>query len=454
MRTVILTFCSGILLIIFTVNANALLDNPMLLMDIPPSPYTVGSGARALGMGGAFIAIADDATAASWNPAGLFRLHKSEISAVSGYVHRKKDNASGDNLEFSGPQSFENYNLNYLSVAYPLKNFNITVSLNYQHLYDFNRKRSFIIINDNQDDSDDPLQYRFEQEGGLYALGLAGGAKITDDLWAGVTLNYWGDFLYKNKWRQIYHYEIDMDLGGIPVNHIWKRNEEFSLQGWNANIGFLWNISHNWRLGGVLKTPFSADIDHTATKEEWKKIPTEPEANSHTFLKTVYKEKLHMPMSYGIGVAYCIPGKLTISGDIYRTHWEDFEMEDENGNKTSAVSGKKIADSDIDPTIYFRMGFEYRIEKEKYVLPIRAGIFYDPAPSEGSPDHYFGISIGTGFKYIGPESKCRPYVFDIAYQFRFGDNVGESMLETMNFSQDVREHIVYASLIFYIGDLF
>ena len=32
---------------------------------------TLGSGARAYGMGGAFLARADDATAASWNPAGL-----------------------------------------------------------------------------------------------------------------------------------------------------------------------------------------------------------------------------------------------------------------------------------------------------------------------------------------------------------------------------------------------
>ncbi|MGH9162460.1 MAG: hypothetical protein ACRD2X_21040, partial [Vicinamibacteraceae bacterium] len=28
-------------------------------------------GARALGMGGAFVAVADDATATYWNPAGL-----------------------------------------------------------------------------------------------------------------------------------------------------------------------------------------------------------------------------------------------------------------------------------------------------------------------------------------------------------------------------------------------
>ena len=38
-------------------------------------------GARALGMGGAFISVADDATAAVTNPAGLVILQRPEISA-------------------------------------------------------------------------------------------------------------------------------------------------------------------------------------------------------------------------------------------------------------------------------------------------------------------------------------------------------------------------------------
>ncbi len=43
---------------------------------------TLGSGARAYGMGGAFLARADDATAASWNPAGLSYLRAPEVSLV------------------------------------------------------------------------------------------------------------------------------------------------------------------------------------------------------------------------------------------------------------------------------------------------------------------------------------------------------------------------------------
>jgi len=40
----------------------------------------IGGGARALGMGGAFIALANDATAGYWNPAGLSQIKKRALS--------------------------------------------------------------------------------------------------------------------------------------------------------------------------------------------------------------------------------------------------------------------------------------------------------------------------------------------------------------------------------------
>ena len=42
----------------------------------------IGIGARALGMGGAYVAISNDGTSVYWNPAGLARLDKREISLM------------------------------------------------------------------------------------------------------------------------------------------------------------------------------------------------------------------------------------------------------------------------------------------------------------------------------------------------------------------------------------
>ena len=65
------------------------------------SDLGMGIGARAMSMGGAFTAIADDATAVYWNPAGLAQLADNQIFlsgdypgvfSSSGFVYRPKIN--------------------------------------------------------------------------------------------------------------------------------------------------------------------------------------------------------------------------------------------------------------------------------------------------------------------------------------------------------------------------
>ena len=60
----------------------------------------VGVGARGLGMGGAYTALADDANALYWNPAGLSKLEKREFTA-------------------SHAELFENTWLDFLAYAHP-----------------------------------------------------------------------------------------------------------------------------------------------------------------------------------------------------------------------------------------------------------------------------------------------------------------------------------------------
>ena len=87
-----------------------------------------------------------------------------------------------------------------------------------------------------------------------------------------------------------------------------------------------------------------------------------------------------------------------------------------------------------------RTGAEYLIIRPKYIVPLRAGLFYDPAPSEGSSDNFYGITVGSGIAW-------QRFIFDVSYQFRFGNNVGSAIYKTGELSQDVREHTLYASLI-------
>jgi hypothetical protein len=51
----------------------------------------LGVGARPMGMGGAFVAVADDSTAIHWNPAGLVQLPRMELSAFFGPLLNGKE---------------------------------------------------------------------------------------------------------------------------------------------------------------------------------------------------------------------------------------------------------------------------------------------------------------------------------------------------------------------------
>ncbi len=145
-------------------------------------------------------------------------------------------------------------------------------------------------------------------------------------------------------------------------------------------------------------------------------------------ITTVGDEEMDMPMSVGIGAGWRFSDRLTVSLDVYRTEWGDMSITDSTGNETSPITGKPSGKSDIDPTHQVRVGAEYLLidQAADYTIPFRAGLFYDPAPSEGSPDDFYGMSLGTGFS-IGR------IILDMSYQYRFGTDVGGPWSRDMNF---------------------
>ncbi|MCP4346338.1 MAG: hypothetical protein GY795_12530 [Desulfobacterales bacterium] len=391
-------------------------------LGLPNSPNPVGSGARALGMGGAFIGVADDATAASWNPGGLIQLKKTELSVAGASLYRTETNEFKAYPDASGRQGISGTELNYLSFAYPFNRFrrNMIVSLNYQHLFDFNREWHFPLRFSSGEQS-----IHFQQKGGLSAVGIAYCIQVTPEFSLGITLNIWKNKWSKNKWEQIEHRTRLSDGTEFFTSN------RYMFDGFNANMGMLWNIDGKLALGAVFKTPFTADLKHEVIQFSPGKYYNPSE-----------NETLDMPMSYGIGLAYRFSDNLTISGDIYRTEWQDFVLKDSRGNNISLVTGLAAEKSNIDPACQVRIGAEYLFIREKYIIPLRCGFFYDPAPAQARPDDFFGMCFGSGIS-IGS------YVFDFACQYRFGKDVGKSALQHMDFSQDIEEYTFYASVIYH-----
>jgi len=85
----------------------------------------IGVGGRALGMGGAFTGLADDGTAAYWNPAGLGQLDRKELNLM--YSPGVVPDAVA-----IGPQLGMDYH--FLSYVHPLGNMRIGLSMVYMKI--------------------------------------------------------------------------------------------------------------------------------------------------------------------------------------------------------------------------------------------------------------------------------------------------------------------------------
>ena len=150
---------------------------------------------------------------------------------------------------------------------------------------------------------------------------------------------------------------------------------------------------------------------------------------------------MDMPLSYGLGVSARLSDRLTLSLDVSRVHWSDFQLEESTRDdvllvENGAPSGKgqAVLNGAGDDTTSVRLGGEYLWIRSQTVIPFRAGVFYDPEPGADGLDHFFGFSLGSGLT-VGR------FLFDMAYIFRAGTVKSEATDTT------VSQHTFLASVI-------
>ena len=427
------------------------------------SPSVVGSGARALGMGGAFIAVADDATAASWNPGGLPQLERPEVSLVYSYNLLRESFGCGQQLDHHGTDEVDFGSLNYLSVVYPFRRTlagrNVVVSLNYQRKLDFDRDLDFTYrVMDMLVQSSGNSFYK--QRGSLGALSPAIGFEITNRLSLGIAVNIWNQSLIpSNEWEEKTSTDFWTTFGNVLTPGRLVQEERYeNFEGINYTFGLLYKPTSRLSLGAVYHTKFAADVDYTL-----KTIQLVPPSSA------VIKQdrRIEFPSAWGIGVAYRFPNdKLTLSLDVTRRNWDEFvEIERHPfffaGRRISPITGLEKWHSPAKPTYTVRLGAEYVFvnpnkPKQKYLPSFRCGAFYDPAPSggrrvnflglgpvTGEPDDFWGVTVGAGLLV-----KNRVNI-DFAYQYRWGDDVRKDTFAMWDIDGEVDQHEFYLSTVIY-----
>jgi long-subunit fatty acid transport protein len=411
----------------------------------------VGSGARGIGWGGAFIAIADDATAASWNPGGLVILVKPEASIALSYEYRtEKFNFTGFDTE-SENRNNSAVNINYASVVYPFHvgDRNMAVSLNYQRLYDFSRDMKYRVqgVTYQPQAFQFDRSYRFEQVGALTTITPAYCLQITPAWSLGLAVNFWGQDSSANGWEQQEQTDSlawNLTQPGNTTQTWGEQRSKYEVKGTNYVIGTHYKIQ-NWTLAAVYKTGWTADVDFSTEQNVASFSAFNPLlTQQQPVFQYSLDEKLEWPESYGVGVAYRYSDRLSFALDTYTIRWSHYvlKFDDINGEEVHLNLLTNNADVNIRDTWQVRMGAEYLWILPKYVVALRGGVIYDPEPLSEHVNEFYGVAVGGGLVY-------RNFAADAALQYRWANNMmGEKVNDVMSKS-DVQEYYGIVSLIYH-----
>lgn len=297
-----------------------------------------GAGARAMGMGGAFIGVADDATAIAWNPAGLSQLERPEFSIVGRFISDSYEvNWFGDKSE----NTQDHFVMNFLSAALPIKvgKYNLVGAIALQRQIDlFSEGKAY---------DDWGAEFDFEGSGGVDSFTFGSSFQALPWLNFGVAANLWmGSYEYKENYRADYKY-----------------TEEYS--GFNLVTGLMINLNSldsplPIKLGTVFRTPFELEIE---SKDEFGK-------------ETV---KFDMPSMVGFGVSIQPAELFTIAADYEMRYYSEVDFPFDMNQ--------------------LRIGTEYLLLTDFAVIPLRAGFFTHPTFMQDENEDQVsgvGISLGTG----------------------------------------------------------
>lgn len=375
------------------------------------SNILVGSGARALGMAGAFLARADDATAASWNPAGLSYLRLPEVSLSGNLDHFDVETRSPDgNPEDDIDDLRRGSDLDFVAITWPLELGRVAGAVQFS----FQRVISFDF---DQDIVRNLTPIRIESEGGFDVLAFGTGLQVSRKLRIGATLNRWSNG-YVQRFARL--------EGNAPEETF----TEFDFSGWNVNAGVMLTPFEELNLGLVAKTPFTGEVRQLIERTDLSDPDGPPENRFDSDTRGYPQIEIDFPGAVGVGASWRPSNPWTLSIDYTRTFWSEGRIYNFfilPGVGPPVIPGRtffdelpypKLNEPNPTDTEQIRVGGEYVAYRGRGVaVPLRAGWFNDRQyfrDQDGNAPRFNGLALGAGLVF-------GPMLLDVAYNYEFGD---------------------------------
>lgn len=337
-------------------------------------------GARANSMGGAFIGLADDATAAYANPAGLTILTKPEISIE--YKYGKQEKYFYDTLGNTIDFDYNVQDVSFLSYVYPANKATFTI---YRH--------KIINIESDYTHQFGPNWEKVKDHLNVTTYGLALGLKFTSSFSAGLSVGFSQlDWCYLRQ-------EFDNPFLSQPAFSTHNVDSEDVAD--QFSVSLMWNPFGEFNIGLIYR--YGPTFE---TLYKWEYDSNIDGIYDETYNTT---NTLNIPDVYGFGLSYRFLSNLTVVADINYVKYSDIL------DNFSTSVGTPATDFDVDNDFELHTGFEYVFTTTDIPFAVRGGYYFRPEhrirytgtdpvgqllTQKGDDEHIFSLGFGTVFKNI------------------------------------------------------
>lgn len=380
-----------------------------------------GAGARAEGMGKAYLGVADDASSITWNPAGLVS-HDKPILGLS-YAMAKPRGSFQDvsGTEFKVTDNFNN--LTYLAFLSPVRvrGHQFVLAASYSQLAE-----DFLYGNFDQSIPNRPHElvpnatydYRAiaysSYHANPYVLNFGFGTPVSERIDMGASINvYTGKAVQRNRvdQRSTGYEAIDRLLQEVTRDSSQALLDSTKFSGINFTLGGKYE-QEKLTIGAIIRTGFSlkAMTDRKASDSVWYN-------NQLKTGTTVYFDdqltKYNIPWIFGAGIGYKLKPNWLLALDAEYRGYASTKAKVRTSIKIGSGGNNEEIFTEIDPQFYdcfvIRTGTEYVWTTNNTIFPIvplRAGVAYVPLPTpevtvdgDRSQTTMLQLTAGTGVRW-------------------------------------------------------